>query len=180
MKSFLVFVFLVVLAVILSGLYGMIHNQISYTVSPEYFTKFKFHQFGLTDLDLPDRVKASIVGFLASWWMGIPIGLIIGTCGFIHEGHRQMLKITLWSYVIVIVVTFLTGLGGLEYGWIKTQTINLDDYQGWYIPNNLVDLRRFLCAGYVHNASYLGGIIAIFVAAIFQLVVKIRTREQKT
>ncbi len=47
MKKFFLFVFLVFFAILLSGLYGIIHDQISYTVSPEYFTKFKFQQFGI-------------------------------------------------------------------------------------------------------------------------------------
>jgi hypothetical protein len=38
---------LFLIACLLSGAYGAIHNQVSYTVSPEYFTKFKFVQFGI-------------------------------------------------------------------------------------------------------------------------------------
>lgn len=172
MKKLLVFFLLIFLAIILSGIYGVLHDQISYTVSPEYYTKFKFHQFGLAPG--PDRGRASIVGFLASWWMGIPIGLMVGATGFIHSGHQKMLKITLWSFAIVIAVTFLFGLGGLLYGWLATRTINLVDYQDWYIPSNVVDLRRFLCAGYMHNSSYIGGTLAIFVAVGFQIAVWIK------
>ncbi|HEY3761318.1 MAG TPA: hypothetical protein VGN23_06180 [Verrucomicrobiae bacterium] len=178
MKKFLIFIFLIFLAMVLSGLYGMVHDQISYTVSPEYFTKFKFRQFGLDGLNVPDRAKAAIVGFLASWWMGIPIGLMVGGCGFMHSGHWRMLKISLWSYAGVIAFTFLFGLCGLCYGWGRTQTINLADYQNWYIPDGVVHLRRFLCVGYMHNSSYIGGAIAIFVAAIFHLVVRIKAKGQ--
>jgi hypothetical protein len=174
MKKLLVFVFMVFLAIVLSGIYGMLHDQISYTVSPEYFTKFKFRQFGLLDVELPDRLRASIVGFLATWWMGIPIGLIVGGVGFIHRGHWEMLKITLWSFVIVIVFTLLFGLGGLCYGWLATRTINPGDYQYWFIPNDVIDLRRFLCAGYMHNSSYIGGTLAIFVAVGFHIAVRIK------
>ena len=45
-KKLIVYGLLVVIAVLFAGLYGVVHNQISYTVSPEYFTKFKFRQFG--------------------------------------------------------------------------------------------------------------------------------------
>jgi hypothetical protein len=89
-----------------------------------------------------------------------------------------MLKISLWSYAAVIAFTFLFGMCGLCYGWIRTRTINLADYQGWYIPDDIVHLRRFLCVGYMHNSSYIGGALAIFVAAIFHLIVKIKTRDQ--
>ena len=168
---------LFLIAIFLAGFYGAAHNQISYTVSPEYFTKFKFRQFGFENSTLPPRVRAAMVGFLASWWMGIPIGFLVGAVGFIHHGYWRMFKITLWSFVVVIAFTLLFGLCGLLYGYFQTRTINLADYQGWFIPNDVVNLRRFLCAGYMHNASYTGGTLAIFVAWIFHILVKIRTKE---
>jgi hypothetical protein len=174
MRKFLVFIVLVFLAVVLAGFYGALHNQISYTVSPEYFTKFKFRQFGLVDLQLPDRIRASMVGFLASWWMGIPIGLLVGGAGFIHQGPRRMFSLSLCSFVVVVLFTLLFGLGGLLYGYFETGSINPTDYQNWYIPSDVVGLRRFLCAGYMHNASYLGGTLAILAAWIFQIVVRIK------
>ena len=174
MKKFFVFVFLVLFAMILSGLYGIIHDQISYTVSPEYFTKFKFQQFGIAEMNLPDRVRASIVGFLASWWMGIPIGLLVGGSGFIHPNSQRMLKVSLMAFGLVIATTLLFGLCGLLYGYYETRTINLANYQGWFIPKDVVNLRRFLCVGYMHNASYLGGTLSIFIACIFQVVVRIK------
>jgi hypothetical protein len=174
MNKLLVFLLLVVLAIMLSGLYGMVHNQISYTVSPEYFTKFKFRQFGLVETPWPDRVRASVIGLLASWWMGIPIGFILGACGFVHAGAGRMFAVTLESFGLVVGFTLLFGLAGLLYGWLQTRSIDLADYHGWLIPDNVVDLRRFLCAGYMHNASYLGGTLGIFLAAAFHLFVRIK------
>lgn len=166
-KKFGVYLLVVVLAIFVSGLYGILHNQISYTVSPEYFTKFKFRQFGLVDTPLPERVRASLVGLLASWWLGIPIGLLIGAAGFIHRGAGRMLRASLWSTLAAVVFTLLFGLGGLLYGYVQTASVDLAEYRGWFIPDDVVDLRRFLCAGYMHNSSYLGGVLAIFVAWAF-------------
>jgi hypothetical protein len=174
LKKFVIYLVLVALAIVAAGLYGIVHNQISYTVAPEYFTKFKFHQFGLTNTSLPDRVRASMVGFLASWWMGIPIGLLVGAAGFIHRDHREMFRVTLWSFLVVIGFTLLFGLGGLLYGYSQTTHIDASDYHGWFIPNDVTDLRRFLCAGYRHNSSYLGGTLAIVVAWIYHVVTKLR------
>lgn len=174
MRKFLVFILLVLLAVTFSGFYGALHNQISYTVSPEYFTKFKFRQFGIADMNLPDRARASIVGFLASWWMGVPIGLLVGGMGFIQPDHRRMLKISLLAFGVALAITVLSGLCGLLYGYFQTSTIELANYQGWFIPSDVVDLRSFLCAGYMHNASYLGGALSIFIACIFQITVRLR------
>src|SRR6266571_2624158 len=142
MKKLLIYVLLVVLAVLLAAFYGIIHNQISYSVSSEYFTKFKFRQFGFVDTPLPERVRALMVGFLASWWMGIPIGLLVGAAGFMHRGPRRMFKVSLWSFGVVAVVTLLFGLCGLFYGYLQTTTINISEYGGWFIPKDVVNLRR--------------------------------------
>jgi len=163
-----IFVLLVLIAVLLAGMYGAVHNQISYTVSPEYFTKFKFRQFGLVDLALPDRVKASVVGVLASWWMGIPIGLLAGASGFIYREPRVMLHQTLKAYGVLVGSTLAVGMVGLVYGYVSTRTIDPAAYRHWYVPEDVVALRRFLCAGYLHNSSYLGGLLGIAAAWLYQ------------
>ncbi len=169
------FVLLVALAVLIAGVYGALHNQISYTVSPEYFTKFKFEQFGLLDLRLPDRIRASIVGFLASWWMGIPIGILVSVAGFIHPGYRRMIRVSLWSFLVVMAVTLLVGLWGLVNAYVETASVNVGNSHPWYAPGDVIDRRRFYCAGSMHDSSYLGGVLGMFVAWIFHIVVRLRT-----
>jgi len=179
-KKFLIYLLLVAFSVLLAGFYGIIHNQISYTVSPDYFTKFKFRQFGFVDLPLPERVRASMVGFLASWWMGILIGLLVGAAGFFHRDYRRMFKVSVWSFGVVVAFTLLFGLCGLFYGYLQTTTINVAEYRGWFIPDDVVNLRRFLCAGYMHNSSYLGGVLATVAAWILHITVKLpQTMERQ-
>jgi len=52
-------------------MYGIIHDQITYSISPEYYTKFKFYQFGLikspNDFVHNPRQMAIIVGIMATW-----------------------------------------------------------------------------------------------------------------
>jgi len=174
LKKISVFFLLIFIAVILASLYGIIHNQISYTVSSEYFTKLKFIQFGLLDTAIAERVRASMVGFLASWWMGIPIGVLISAVGFIHKGYKRMFKISFRSMLVAIIFTMFFGLCGLVYGYFQTSSINLNEYYGWRIPENIENIRRFLCAGYMHNSAYLGGVLSIFIAWTFHLIVRFR------
>lgn len=171
------FFLLILIAVLLAGIYGTIHNQLSYTVSSEYFGKFKFRQFGLVDLALPGRVKASWVGWLASWWMGIPIGLIAGASGFMYREPCMMFRQTLKAYWVVVACTLVVGLLGLLYGVLETRTMDLAGYQHWYLPEDVVHLRRFLCAGYMHNSSYLGGLLGIAAAWLYQGIAKHRLRS---
>ena len=154
-SKLLVLCFLVFVGLAAAGIYGAMHNQISYTVSPAYFTKFKFQQFGLTDASVPERVRASIVGFLASWWMGFPIGLLIGLVGFIHRGASAMLRVSLKAMLVAVGFTLLFGICGLVYGFAETSTINIGDYQNWSVPSDIANMRNFLCAGYMHNSAYL-------------------------
>ena len=40
---------------LLAGLYGVVHDQVTYSISQEYFTRFKFLQFHYADFGLPPR-----------------------------------------------------------------------------------------------------------------------------
>ncbi len=42
----------VFLGALIGGAYGAVHDQLTYSVSPEYFTAFKFHQFHFADVGL--------------------------------------------------------------------------------------------------------------------------------
>jgi len=66
---------------------------------------------------------------------------------------------------------------GLLCGYIQTTHVDVAEYRGWFIPDDVTDLRRFLCAGYMHNSSYLGGVLAIFVAWAFHIVVRLRMKD---
>lgn len=89
-KKLGIFVLFLPAAMLVAGLFGIIHDEISYSVSNEFFTKFKFIQFRLLDTNLSDRFRAGQVGFLASWWMGIPLGIVCGLAGFIQRSPSLM------------------------------------------------------------------------------------------
>lgn len=174
MNKFLVFFSYIVLAILAAGLFGAIHDQISYTVSPEYFTHFKFPMFHLLDPNISERVRAAEVGFLASWWMGVPLGLLTGVAGFIHTDVAKMRSALFLSLPVIMGFVLVFALCGLLYGFVQTQSIDLAGYRGWYIPEGVQNLRRFLCAGYMHNSAYLGGVVVIPVAWLFHIVFKHR------
>ena len=50
------------LGAVLAGLYGILHDEITYTISPEYFTRLKFYQFDYADFGLPPRVLVAEIG----------------------------------------------------------------------------------------------------------------------
>jgi hypothetical protein len=169
----------VAVAMLVAGLFGVVHDQISFTVSPEYFTKLKFVQFRLLDADIPERLRVAQVGFLASWWMGIPLGFLAGIAGFIHPTEAQMRRALLRSLPVIAGFTLAFALAGLAYGFVQTATLDLNDYAGWFIPPDLEQPRNFICAGYMHNSAYIGGAAAIPVAWLFHFFYRRRCAQKQ-
>jgi hypothetical protein len=99
-------------ACLLAGLFGALHNQISFTISHEYFTRFKFIQFRIPST-VPPRVGASIVGWLAAWWMGAPLATLL--LPIIHRTSQpnQLTHRTTKAFAMVVVVAASASLLGL-------------------------------------------------------------------
>lgn len=170
MKKFLVLLLILIIAPLIGGLYGIIHDQLTYTISPEYYTKFKFYQFGLIESGyetvFPNpRLQVSIIGFMATWWMGVPIGLILGLTGLIHRSGKSMFKVTLQAFLVTMLVAFFTGLIGLTYGMFYLSGTGVD----WLFPENLIDKESFIAVGSMHNFSYLGGLVGMIAGIIFSV-----------
>lgn len=171
MKKFLILLLILTIAPIVGGLYGILHDQLTYTISPEYYTKFKFYQFGLMDdvgneAIIPNpRIGVSAVGFMATWWMGIPIGLILGLVGLVHKSSKQMFRAAIGSIIVTVIVAFVTGLIGLAYGKLYLANTGVS----WWFPDNLIDTKNFIAVGSMHNFSYLGGLIGVIAGAIYSI-----------
>jgi hypothetical protein len=58
------------LGALIAGPYGVAHDQVTYSISPEYFTRLKFQQFEYANFGFPPRFFVAEIGFLATWWVG--------------------------------------------------------------------------------------------------------------
>ena len=84
-------ILIVIVSTILASIYGILHNQISYSISAEYFTKFKFDQIGEWLYRVQnERIAISFVGFISTWWFGLFIGLIIGITAMFQRNSKIM------------------------------------------------------------------------------------------
>ncbi|MBN2363455.1 hypothetical protein JXL83_04915 [candidate division WOR-3 bacterium] len=163
---------------ILAGIYGVLHDQLTYTISPEYYTKFKFYRFGLAEdggvYRYSERLGAALVGFSATWWTGIPIGIILGLTGMIHKDWITMSKITAKSLTLVLIISIASGLSGLLIG--KFFLANSDF--PWNFPENILDKNNFIAVGSMHNFSYAGGLFGLISGIIFSCLNK--NKHKKT
>lgn len=176
MAKFALFLVLLVAGCMISGAYGAIHNQISYSVSPDYFHAFKFPQFGVPD-GLDNRIGASIVGWIGSWWMGLIIGIPLLLVGLAMPDEKTYITRIFIAYAVVAATALFIGLGALVYASISITDSNLPDF--WY-PEGVSDRVAFARAGIMHNFSYLGGGIGIITGSLYLVVARIRLTRRNS
>jgi len=159
---------------VLAGCYGALHDQISYTISPEYFTKVKFEQFRYADFGWPPRVMASEVGFLASWWVGMIGGWILARVGLDQLPATTRKKGIASAFAIVFITALLFGIVGMSLGFLESRSNDLSGWMHWQLELHLTDLRSFIIVAYLHAASYLGALCGVIGAVIY---VRLRLRQ---
>ena len=163
MKKLALVPVLFLIACLFAGCYGAIHNQISYSVSPEYFTQFKFEQFAISE-SIPHRLGAAIVGWGAAWWMGIVIGCILIPLGLTIRGTANYFWSMIRVFGIVTLTTLAIGLTALAIAFltINADTVSEISRYGNQISNDVA----FARAGTIHNFSYLGGLVGVITGGI--------------
>ena len=171
MRKLIILLLVLLLTPLIAGIYGILHDEFTYTICHEYYTKFKFYQFGLVDMGkeaiLPNpRIGVAEVGFMATWWTGVIIGIGHGLTGLIQKNNKAMLRVVARATLITLVVTAIIGPIGLAYGkfYLSKTQVN------WWFPDNLVDKAGFITVGSMHNFSYLGGVIGLVAGMAYQVV----------
>ncbi|MEM9714886.1 MAG: hypothetical protein AAF826_00060 [Pseudomonadota bacterium] len=149
-------------ACLCAGFYGALHNQVSYTVSPEYFHGFKFTQFNIPT-ELQNRWGAALVGWRASWWMGPIIGTPIVVATLFISPIRRAFRVFLSTTLLVICITLGIGLLALFAGFT---VINTDFLTDLINRPGLRDPIAFARAGWMHEFAYIGGLIGLIAGII--------------
>lgn len=160
-------------ACLLAGLYGVLHNQISYSVAPTYFSEFKFIQFRMPP-EMQNRLGASLIGWRASWWMGVVIGLPLWILCLLVRGTGAAIRAYLAAAIAVMAVTLTVGIVALILGVL---TFSPDNLPAWAANRGLSDPVSFAIGGNMHNFTYLGGLIGLIAGAGVVIRHAIRARR---
>lgn len=180
MRKFAIFLLIVGVAIVIAAIYGVGHDQVTYSISPEYYTKYKFIQFNLADSGAAQhmtqpRSAVVMVGVKASWWMGAIIGAVLGLFALFFRDSDRMFQSAIQALGIVLLVAIVSALFGYQYGHGTLAVRGVS----WWIPPNVVDRPAFITAGTIHNASYLGGAIGLLAGIIFLLIKNARLRKRQ-
>ncbi len=109
---------------LVAGLFGIVHDQITYTISPEYFTRMKFDQFKAWDFGHPRRVFVAEIGLLATWWVGLIAGWFLARIALSKFQSPEMRVMSAMA-VMILITAFFGFIGGLvgpsiyenQFGW---------------------------------------------------------------
>lgn len=156
------FIGLTLAACVIAGVFGICHDQLTYTLSEEYYTKFKFIQFGIAQAQR-NRLGVAEVGWLASWWVGLILGCVLVPFAVRLRGLPRIIGRALIAFALVVVVAALSGAEGLLYAMTMAD-----------IPHEIVryqqpihDVRHFFWVGSMHNLSYMGALLGMVVAVVY-------------
>ena len=177
MHKVLALCFVIFASVIVAGCFSAIFDQLIYSVSPEYYTMNKFHDFwfgrvGLDRIVGPDgeveiiagnRLGVAVEGILSFWWVGLMGGLVLGIFGIFNHYISDMLKHTARAGLVILVIVILVA----TIGYIIGMAGGFDNFS---VPNdNLNDPRAYRTAGMMHIFKGIGAILGIPVGLIYVL-----------
>lgn len=168
MKKFGILLLIIVISVVIASVYGVIHNQITFSISSEYFTVFKFDQFGFLDWGNNNpRMTTALIGVLATWWVGLYIGIFQGVVGLIHQNYKFMFKYAMNAIVITLGVTILFGI----FGYVD-EKLDPENYLNCCFPYEIKDGKGFMTVGSIHNYGYTGGEIGALIGVVYQIIMR--------
>ncbi len=161
---------LTVAGALAGGFYGVLHDQITYTIGPEYFTRFKFDQFSYArpSADNP-RLFAGIIGFLASWWVGALTGWVLARISVRRKGELPPNGVFAKSFALVFATTIVAGVVGYGWGLYRRTTGYSEGWRDWMGGLGVVNEEAFMAVGYIHNASYIGGSVGMLFGILYML-----------
>jgi hypothetical protein len=151
---------------LIASAFGIVHDQLTYTLSPEYFTRLKFQQFAWANTGWPPRVFVGQIGLLASWWVGLIGGWLVARSGAVALPPFDRWQRVARALAIVALVTAGAGL----VGWIGGSIVaGNTDLAAWQIARQALgvrDLPSFVTVAYIHNATYIGAALGTLAALI--------------
>lgn len=151
---------LIALGAVLGGIYGAAYDQVTYSVSSEFFTKFRFPRFHLEESS--GRLGAAWVGFLVTWKTGLMIGLVLSLSSLINRDRKLMFRYTLNAFFITLFIAFVTGMIGYSVSPLEGQGVPDPEL-------NITDIASFQTVENMNNFSYAGGVIGMFIGIFYQV-----------
>jgi hypothetical protein len=161
------------LAMAAAVLYGILNDQVTVTLAPEYFSLFKRRQFaplleGLGWIDAPLRLQAVAIGAAATWWFGLLLGMAVSLAGSVGLRPRLRTAGFLKAVGQVLLIAASTSLlfGAAAYlAEPALGTFSQEEHRIYETAFGAIrNWRGFFAIGWWHTGAYLGGLVGTIVA----------------
>jgi len=160
----------IALAVLAAVAYGIVNDQITATISPDYFSVFKRAQFapvlehtGMTDS--PTRVQALVVGAMSTWWYGLFLGIVLGISGMVGRGTPLSTRRYLVALARVLAMTLGVSVVCGTVAYLAEPSIKPGPTH-WPFLAGIRDVRGAFAVGWWHNGAYVGALVATVIESL--------------
>ena len=141
------------LSVLGAVVYGMLHDQVTVQICPEYFTVGHRPVFG----EQSPVMLAMLWGLRASFWAGLILGTGLALSATVGA-TAQYTAVLLLRPVLLLLLSMaccalIAGMAGFYLA--NVHAVGLDHY--WSSRIAIDKQPRYLACGFAHNASYLVG-----------------------
>lgn len=167
------FAIMLAFACLMAGIYGVILHQVSYTLGADYFHNYKFVQFQM-DTETPPRLGAAITGWKSSWWMGLVIGVPLLALALLARDAAAYGKLCRLGFLTVIVTTIVAGVATIV---VTFAVLTPDNLPPRFTGQGDADWLGFARAGFLLEASFLGALLGLALAALRMMLSLIRARR---
>src|SRR5438874_1996107 len=154
---------IILLATLAAIAYGVVHDQVTARICVEYFTIGHPPVFRTTSPTL----LALGWGILATWWVGLPLGLLLAVAA--RVGRRPRMNAAQLRRPIpklLLVMAVCAGVAGVIGGVLAARgKVSLMPPLSTLIP--VERQHAFMIDAWMHSASYLSGIIGGLVLVIW-------------
>lgn len=148
------FLKIVIMGVVAACLYGVVQDQVTVRVCIEYFTVGHPPVFRTQS----PTMLALGWGVIATWWVGLPLGLLIGLFSRYRPPRlvwRDLVRPLLLVLCLMAMLSLLAGVAGLMAAWAGEA--RLLEPLASQVPAGRHDL--FLADLWAHNTAYLSGLL---------------------
>ncbi len=152
---------------VIAGVYGVLHDQVTFSIGPEYFTRFKVWQFHYHDDPGPQRWVAAKIGFQASWAVGFFAGWFFGRLAVPKTSLRRAAVLSLQAVTLMLAVTLVGGAGGWAWARWRLNEARIAEWAEVFRAFEVGDMEAFATVGCIHDGSYLGALLGLIVALLW-------------
>lgn len=152
---------------LIAGVYGILHDQVTFEIGPEYFTEFKFQQFHYLSKTQPERIVVAEIGFLATWWVGFFAGWFMGRVSLPHLQLQKAARLSLKGVAVMMLTALVFATASYLMAPASSDDPRMDTWERMLAGRDVIDPVAFVQVAYIHNASYLGGLMGLIFALMW-------------